>query len=90
MIVCVDTDLWFGLSLSMQHPFGARTRNCRFILLRKFRGQQSAGPAGDGEAQSSLVVSANCLMNLNAHLLRPAVVGPLCFSFMRFTATVVL
>ena len=39
----------------MQHPFGALTRNFR---LRKFRGQQPAGPAGDGETQ---VVSAKCL-----------------------------
>ena len=30
----------------MQHPFGDLTRNFR---LRKFRGQQPAGPAGDGE-----------------------------------------
>ena len=33
----------------MQHPFGALTRNFRLIRLRKFRGQQPAGPAGDGE-----------------------------------------
>ena len=35
----------------MQHPFGALTRNFRLIRLRKFRGQQPAGPAGDGETQ---------------------------------------
>ena len=28
----------------MQHTFGALTRNFRFIRLRKFRGQQPAGP----------------------------------------------
>ena len=41
--------------------------SCRRIL-RKFRGQQPAGPAGDGETQT---VSAKCLMSLNGHLLRP-------------------
>ena len=46
----------------MQHPFGALTRNFRLIRLRKFRGQQPAGPAGDGGTQA---VSAKCLMNLN-------------------------
>ena len=60
--------LWFGLNYSMQHPFGALTRNFRLIRLRKFRGQQPAGPAGDGETR---VVSAKCLMSLNGHLLRP-------------------
>ena len=62
----------------MQHLFGALTRNFRLIKLRKFRGQQPAGPAGDGETR---VVSAKCLMSLNGHLLRP---GPPCFSFTRF------
>ena len=47
----------------MQHPFEALTRNFRLIRLRKFRGQQPAGPAGDGETR---VVSAKCLMSLNA------------------------
>ena len=45
----LHTKLWFGLNYSMQHPFGALTRNFRLIRLRKFRGQQPAGPAGDGE-----------------------------------------
>ena len=35
----------------MQHPIGALTRNCRLIRLRKFRGQQPAGPAGDDETR---------------------------------------
>ena len=48
----------------MQHPFGALIRNFRLIRLRKFRGQQPAGPAGDGETR---VVSAKCLMRLNGH-----------------------
>ena len=39
----------------MQHPFGALTQNFRLIRLRKFRGQQPAGPAGDGETQVALV-----------------------------------
>ena len=52
----------------MQHPFGALTRNFRLIRLRKFRGQQPAGPAGDGETP---VASAKCLMSLIGHLLRP-------------------
>ena len=38
----------------MQHPFGALTRNFRVIRLRKFRGQQPAGPAGDGETLDEL------------------------------------
>ena len=49
----------------MQHPFGALTRNFR---LRKLRGQQPTGPAGDDKTR---VVSAKCLMSLNGHLLRP-------------------
>ena len=65
----------------MQHPFGALTRNFRLIRLRKFRGQQPAGPAGDGETQ---VVSVKCLMNLNGHLLRPGGTSPHWFSFTRF------
>ena len=65
----------------MQHPFGALTRNFRLIRLRKFRGQQPAGPAGDGETQ---VVSAKRLMSLNGHLLRPEGTSPPCFSFTRF------
>ena len=64
----------------MQHPFGALIRNFRTISLRKFRGQQPAGPAGDGETQ---VVSALCLMSLNGHLLRPGGTSPPCFSFTR-------
>ena len=52
----------------MQFPFGALTRNFRLIRLRKFRGQQPTGPAGDGETR---VVWAKCLMSLNGHLLRP-------------------
>ena len=75
------TKLWFGLNLSMQHPFGALTRNFRLIGLRKFRGQQPAGPAGDGETQ---VASVKCLMSLNGHLLRPVGTSPPCFSFTRF------
>ena len=59
----------------------ALTRNVRLIRLRKFRGQQPAGPAGGGETQ---VVSAKCLMSLNGHLLRTRVTSPLCFSFTRF------
>ena len=51
----------------MQHPFGALTRNFRLIRLRKFRGQQPAGPAVDGE---TWLVMAKCLMSLNGHLLR--------------------
>ena len=37
----------------------------RIIKLRKFRGRQPTGPAGDGETQ---VVSAKCLMPLSGHL----------------------
>ena len=65
----------------MQHPFGALTRNFRLIRLRKFRGQQPTGPAGDGETR---VVSAKGLMSLNGHLLRPGGNSPPCFSFTRF------
>ena len=65
----------------MQHPFGALTRNIRLIRLRKFRGQQPAGHAGDGE---TWVASAKCLMSLNDHLLRPVGTSPPCFSFTRF------
>ena len=65
----------------MQHPFGALTRNFRLIILRKFRGQQPAGPARDGETR---VVSAKCLMSLNGYLLRPGGTRPPCFSFTRF------
>ena len=49
--------------------------------IEKFRGQQPAGPAGDGETR---VVSAKCLMSLNGHLLRPRGTRPPCFSFKRF------
>ena len=38
----------------MQRPFCALTRNCRLIRLRKFSGQQPAGPAGDGEMLDNL------------------------------------
>ena len=65
----------------MQLPFGALTRNFRLIRLRKFRWQQPAGPAGDGE---TLAVSAKCLMSLSGHLLRPGGTSPPCFSFARF------
>ena len=65
----------------MQHPFGALTRNFRLIRLKKFRGQQPAGPAGDGETPVAL---AKCLMSLNGHLLRPVGTSPPCFSFIRF------
>ena len=65
----------------MLHPFGALTRNFRLIRLRKFRGQQPSGPAGDGETR---VVSAKCLMSLNDHPLRPGGTSPPCFSFTRF------
>ena len=61
----------------MQHPFGALTRNFRLIRLRKFGGQQPAGPAGDGDSR---VVSAKCLVSLNGHLLRPGGASPPCFS----------
>ena len=57
----------------MQHPFGALTQYFRLIRLRKFRGQQPTGPAGDGETR---VVSAKCLMSLNGHLLRPRGTSP--------------
>ena len=77
----LHTKLWFGLNSSMQHPFGALTRNFRLIRLRKFMGQQPAGPAGDGETR---VVSAKCLMSLNSNLLRPGGTSPPCFSFTRF------
>ena len=59
----------------------ALTRNFRLIRLRKSRGQQPAGPSGDGETR---VVSAKCLMSLNGHLLRPEETSPPCFSFTRF------
>ena len=61
--------------------YAALTRNFRLIRLRKFREQQPAGPAGDGETR---VVSAKCLMSLNGHLLRPRGTRPSCFSFTRF------
>ena len=65
----------------MQHLFGALTRNFRLIRLRKFRGQQPAGPEGDGETR---VASAKCLMSLDGHLLRPGGTSPPSFSFTRF------
>ena len=77
----LHTKLWFGLNYSMQHLFGALTRNYRLIRLRKFRGQQPAGPAGDGKTREVL---AKCLMSLNGHLLRPGGTSPPCFSFTRF------
>ena len=54
---------------------------CHSIRLRKFRGQQPTGPAGDGETQ---VVSAKCFMSLNGHLLGPGGTSPPCFSFTIF------
>ena len=57
----------------MQHPFGALTQNFRLIILRKFRGQQPVGPAGDGETG---VVLAKWLMSLNGRLLRPGGTSP--------------
>ena len=44
-------------------------------------GQQSAGPAGDGQIQ---VVSGRCLTSLSGHLLRPVGIGPPYFSFIRY------
>ena len=44
--------------------------------VERFRGQQPAGPAGDGEIQ---VVPARCLTS--GHLLRPVWIGDPCFSF---------
>ena len=66
---------------TLEYPFGALTRNLRLIRLGKFREQQPAGPAGDGETR---VVSAKCLMSLNGHLLWPRMTSPPCFSFTRF------
>ena len=43
-------------------PIWSPHSNFRLIRLRKFRGQQPAGPAGDGETP---VASAKCLMSLN-------------------------
>ena len=67
--------------LCMQHPFGALTRNFRLIRLKKFRGQQPAGPAGDGKTR---VMSTKCLMSLNGHLLGLRGTSPPCFSFTGF------
>ena len=53
----------------------------RQINLRKFRGQQPAGPAGDGETR---VVLAKCWTSWNGHLLRSGGTSPPCFSFTRF------
>ena len=68
----------------MQHSFGALARNFRLTRLRKFRGQQPAVPARDGETG---VVSAKCLMSLKVHLLRPGGTSPqggtLVFSYIR-------
>ena len=72
------------ISSKATKTLGFLRRNLAFAprsTLRKFRGQQPAGPAGDGETQ---VVSAKCLMNLNGHLLRPRGTSPPCFSFTRF------
>ena len=71
----------------MQHPFGALTRNFRLIKLRKCRGRQPTRPAGEGETQ---VVSAKCLMSLSGNLLRPAGIGSLCLSFIRYTVVLCL
>ena len=60
----------------MQHPIGALTRNFRLTRKRKFKGQQPAGPAGDGNIQ---VVSMRCLTSLSGHHLRPVGIGPPCF-----------
>ena len=49
-------------------PIRSPHSKLRLTRLRKFIGQQPAGPAGDGKTQ---VVSAKCLMSLNGHLLRP-------------------
>ena len=43
----------------MQHLFGTLFQNFRLIMLRKFRGQQPAGIAGDGETQE---MSTICMM----------------------------
>ena len=59
----------------MQHPFGALAQNFRLIRLRKFRGQRTAGPAGDGDTR---VLSAKCLMSLNGHVLRHIGISPPC------------
>ena len=67
----------------MQLLFRALTGNFRLIRLRKFRGQQPAGAAGDGETRE---VSAKCLISLNGHLLRPGGTSHPCFSFTRFIA----
>ena len=71
-------NLAFALKSTKEVAFGVLTRNFRLIRLRKFRGQQPSGPAGDGETR---VVSVICLMSLNGHLLRPGGTSPPCFSF---------
>ena len=61
--------------------YAALTRNFTLIRLRKFRGQQPAGPAGDGETR---VVSGTCLASFNGHLWGPVGTSPPCLSFTRF------
>ena len=55
--------------------------NFRLIEQRKFRGQQPARRARDGETQ---VATAKCLISLSCYLLRPVWIGPPCFSFTIF------
>ena len=70
-------DLAAGGTKNLRHtPRGLVT-----LRLRKFRGQQPAGPAGDGK---TLVVSAKCWKSWNGHLSRPGGTSPPCFSFKRF------
>ena len=75
--------LWFCLNLDYAALIWSPHWKLQFklIRLRKFIGQQPAGPAGNGETQ---VVSAKCLMSLNGNLLMPGGTSPPCFSFTRF------
>ena len=75
----LHTKLWFGLEYAAS--IWSPNSKLQINQIEKFREQQPAGPARDGETR---VVSAKCLMSLNGHLLRPRGTGPPCFSFTRF------
>ena len=65
----LHTKHWFALSSSMQHLFGIPIMKLRLDKWRRYRGQLSGGPAGDGETP---VASATCLTNFKGHPWRPA------------------
>ena len=77
----LHTKLWYTLNWNMQHLFGTHIVKLRFKKWRRYRGRQSARPAGFG---TTLLVLEKCLISCNGQFWRPGAIHPLCFSSTRF------